>query len=63
LLNTAYVLLKLFFGEGYNNLDYFDLVNKLDHNFSISDNKIEFFKFERLDYEKAKEKKKKSTGL
>jgi hypothetical protein len=55
LLNSAFTLLKVFFGKSPNDLNIFDTINKIDISFSLSNNRFNFNKFERVNPEKVKD--------
>jgi hypothetical protein len=55
LLNSAYVLLRVFFGKNLNDINFFDIINKIDITFAMSSNKLNFSKFERINNEKVKD--------
>ena len=55
LLNSAFTLLKIFFGKNPNDVNIFEVVNNIDISFCLGNNKINFDKFERINPEKVKD--------
>jgi hypothetical protein len=54
-MNSAFCLLKIFFGKNPNDVNIFEIINNIDITFALGNNKISFSKFERINQEKVKD--------